>query len=90
MWVWRHSLSVRVPSSRTKTERNGGDGLFDVYSGNGARNHQTLNLAGAFEDGVNLGVTVASPYRLGFRKFYCAKVTQTASEPVRKIALAFL
>jgi hypothetical protein len=29
---------------------------------------------------VNLGVTVASPYGLGFRKFYCAKVTQFLSD----------
>ena len=64
--------------------------LFDAQARDCASDNQLLNFARAFEDGVNLCVTVASPYRLGFRKFYCAKVTQTASEPVRKIALAFL
>ena len=55
--------------------------LFDAQARDCAGNHQLLDFARAFKNGVNLCVTVASPYRLGFHDFYCVKVTQTVSEP---------
>jgi hypothetical protein len=54
--------------------------LFDGQAGDCTSNHQLLNLLSALKDGVNLCITVASPCRHGFRKFYCAKVTQFLSD----------
>ena len=55
--------------------------LFNAQAGDCTSNNQLLNLRSALKDGVNLCITVASPYRLGFHDFYCVKVTQTVSEP---------
>jgi hypothetical protein len=55
--------------------------LFDAQARDCTSNHQLLNLRSTLKDGVNLCITVASPYRLGFHDFYCVKVTQTVSEP---------